>query len=113
MKKIVVDNPRYPHYVRIIRKDLPGGVFDDAESERVLYDGICRSYTDTTTTGDGKVVTNRRKLSIPMRFDSWTKTDLYGDTVEVQVGNLRETGIVSDFEPDNNRSVVYWELTRE
>lgn len=127
-------NPRYPHDILIYRAfkqktefDSPVGDDDDnpfaeddsdtkpiEDTRTVLYEGKGRSYTDTTTTGDGKVESNKRKISIPVRFDKWKK-DLYpldGDIVEVTMGNVKENGTVKDFEPDNNRSVVYWELLR-
>jgi hypothetical protein len=134
MRKTTVDNPRYPHYIRIIRKvvkdwlddDEPAGNAagtDDSE-EFVVYAGPGRSYTDTTTTGDAKVDTNKRKASIPVRFDAWggwagtrcqhreTLVPMSGDILYVQKGHIAEEWEVKDFEPDNDRSVVYGELNR-
>lgn len=120
-------NPRYPHDILIYRVGEQSEDSDDdpfAEDEPteetdtdkriILYQGKGRSYTDTTTTGDGKVEDNKRKISIPKRFDTWDedKWPLDGDTVEVTMGKVKERGTVKDFEPDNNRSVVYWELLR-
>lgn len=123
-------NPRYPHDILIYRMGTQSGqssgsddddpFADDSEGDTatenkvILYEGKGRSYTDTTTTGDGKVEENKRKISIPVRFDKWDE-DMYpldGDTVEVTMGKVKEKGTVKDFEPDNNRSVVYWELLR-
>ena len=90
---------------------------DDApvnDEEVVLYDGKGRSFTDTTTTGDKNVDENKRKASIPMRFDDWKAGGfpLDGDTIRVRVGNHSEEGMVKDCEGDNNRTVVYWSLRR-
>lgn len=122
-------NPRYPHDILIYRvgkksedtsedddpfaEDEPTAE-TDTEKRTILYQGNGRSYTDTTTTGDGKVENNKRKISIPKRFDEWDedKWPLDGDTVEIAMGKVKERGTVKDFEPDNNRSVVYWELLR-
>ena len=120
MRKQVVNNPRYPHYIRIIRKVVSDWM-DDHQSEEdfVVYAGPGRSYTDTTTTGDAKVDTNRRKCSIPMRFDVWgcaadgqQLIPMSGDMVYVTKGNIHEEWEVKDFEPDNDRSVVYGEHNR-
>jgi hypothetical protein len=120
MRKQVVNNPRYPHYIRIIRKVVSDWM-DDHQSEEdfVVYAGPGRSYTDTTTTGDAKVDTNKRKCSIPVRFDAWG-TDVQGnqlvpmsgDMVYVAKCNIHEEWEVKDFEPDNDRSVVYGEHNR-
>lgn len=112
MRKSAINNPRYPHTIKIVRKGLPEDEFDETVTEEVLYEGKGRGYTDTTTTGEGKVDENKRKVSIPVRFDEWDKAVLDGDTIEVTKGNVKETGLVKDFEPDNNRTVVYWELKR-
>ena len=134
MLKEEIVNPRYPHEIMIYRvgkrnTDSQPVLDDDdpfadtpksdsgsnsAEERTVLYQGYGRSYTDTTTNGDGKVESNKRKASIPVRFDKWEKDmwPLDGDTIEVTLGNVKERGTVKDFEPDNNRSVVYWELLR-
>ena len=110
MLNFTPDNPRYPHHVTITRVEA-ASPFDDATS-RELYHGCGRSYTDTTTTGDNNVDMNRRKCSIPMRFDKWEEHVLDGDTITVVKGSLVEVGRVRDFEPDNDRTVVYWELVR-
>lgn len=124
MRKVKIENPRYPHQIRIIRKIVPDWLSDDSSSEGdeslVIYEGQGRSYTDTTTTGDAKVDTNKRKCSIPVRFDEWPAADLdgtlkipmSGDLVYVTKGSITEEWIVKDFEPDNNRSVVYGEYNR-
>ena len=128
MRKVTVDNPRYPHHIRIVRKveedwlaeaeesaEEPSGEPEGTgtEQEVVVYEGFGRSYTDTTTTGDAKVDTNKRKASIPVRFSEWRGlVPMSGDLVYVTKGSISEEWEVKDFEPDNNRSVVYGELNR-
>jgi hypothetical protein len=121
MKKNVIDNPRYPHHIRIIRKVICDWLSDeDSEQELVVYEGAGRSYTDTTTTGDAKVDSNKRKCSIPVRFDKWQTEDeqghilipMSGDIVYVTKGSITEEWEVKDFEPDNNRTIVYGEHNR-
>ena len=128
MKKETIDNPRYPHHIRIVRKVVSdwlegadGGASDTAAEEIVVYEGVGRSYTDTTTTGDSKVDSNKRKCSIPVRFDEWGSSQtesesalvpMSGDVVYVTKGRVTEEWEVRDFEPDNNRSVVYGEHNR-
>ena len=109
MKKVTVNNPRYPHYIRIVRKEVSYWLDDEkGEKEFVVYAGPGRSYTDTTTTGDGKVDTNKRKASIPIRFDGWNEIiPMSGDILHVTKGNISEEWEVKDFEPDNDRTVVY------
>ncbi len=126
MRKVTIDNQRYPHDIRIIRKvekdwldddsvvDASGSddEQDDGESI-VIYEGKGRSYTETTTTGDRKVDTNKRKASIPVRYDEWDSlVPMSGDILYVTKGSITEEWEVKDFEPDNNRSVVYGELNR-
>lgn len=130
MRKVKIDNPRYPHYIRIIRKVVKDWLDDDDNvvdvagstdgsdegadtDETVVYEGVGRSYTETTTTGDKKVDTNKRKASIPVRFNEWsTLVPMSGDIVYVTKGAVTEEWEVKDFEPDNNRSVVYGEMNR-
>ncbi len=140
MRKVKIDNPQYPHDILIYRvtqkKTTTTGsdskTVDDedpfaetgttedsgttttvSEEKTIIYQGKGQSYTDTTTTGDDKVENNKRKISIPVRYDKWKDVwPLDGDTVEVTMGNVKEKGTVKDFEPDNFRSVVYWELLR-
>lgn len=122
MRKQKIDNPRYPHTIRIVRKVIEGDWMDEqVEREVVVYEGPGRSYTDTTTTGDAKVDSNKRKASIPVRFDEWggsqtesesTLIPMSGDILYVTKGNIQEQWEVRDFEPDNNRSVVYGEMNR-
>lgn len=138
-RRYTPNNQRYPHTVKITRivindedifgaeeeEDLFGenestAVTDVQESEdvvepTVIYEGVGRSFTDTTTTGGINVDENKRKASIPVRFDKWPGENMHpmdGDTYEVWMGNVYETGMVKDCEPDNDRTIVYWELKR-
>lgn len=117
MKKVNVNNPRYPHHIRIVRKELPEDEFSDNEmSETVIYEGCGRGYTDTTTTGTTELDLNKRKASIPVRFDKWPSGNrlwpMDGDEMTVTKGNVTEVWRIRDFEPDNDRTVVYAELNR-
>ena len=124
MEKENIRNPRYPHIIKIVRnvvgKADPDDPFadDDApvgkDKEIILYYGEGRSYTDTTTEGGKRVDENKRKASIPVRYDEWDadRCPLDGDLIYATVGNNTEVGIVKDCEPDNNRTVVYWNLRR-
>lgn len=125
MRKRVYDNPRYPHDITIVRRQLPTDEFTDEElTDIVIYDGKGRGYTDTTTNGTD-VDLNKRKASIPMRFDMWGDSyhvfndsnldkpyPMDGDILTVTMGNVTEEWKVRDFEPDNDRSIVYAELNR-
>lgn len=115
-------NERYPHSILIMRV-VPGRVdaenpFSDSASledvEAVVYDGEGRSFTDTTTEGNNYIDENKRKASIPVRYDEWDAgskpTD--GDLIRVTIGNNVEDGVVYDCESDNNRTLVYWNLRR-
>lgn len=123
MRKAIVDNPRYPHHIRIVRKVYGDWLSEGEEQETVVYEGPGRSYTDTTTTGDARVDSNKRKASIPVRFDRWPQNTtgfsqegkpfpMSGDILYVTKGNISEEWEVKDFEPDNDRSVVYGEMNR-
>lgn len=118
MEKPNIINERYPHTIKIVRvvkeydEDDP---FTEAiEREEILYNKKGRSYTQTTTEGNNIVDENKRKASIPVRYDEWGagKQPLDGDKIYATVGNNTEVGIVKDSEPDNNRTVVYWDLRR-
>lgn len=115
-------NERYPHDI-LIKRVVPGRVdaenpFSDSASledvEAVVYDGEGRSFTDTTTEGNNYIDENKRKASIPVRYDEWSAgskpTD--GDLIRVTIGSNVEDGVVYDCESDNNRTLVYWNLRR-
>lgn len=125
MRKEEIINYRYPHTIRIVRKNMDAsgnGDPDDplyenneeTERETVLYEGEGRAFTDTTTTGTDEVDVNRRKASIPVRFDEWAagKKPLNGDIIYATIGSYIEIGMVRDCESDNNRTLVYWDLVR-
>ena len=136
MRKEVISNPRYPHTIkiaRILEKIVPVENASEIEDEDpfavnsssnpqtktekekvILYEGKGRSFTDTTTNGMGNVDINKRKASIPVRYDKWeaSRQPLDGDTIYATVGNNTEEGRVRDSEPDNDRTIVYWELVR-
>ena len=114
MRKVKVDNPRYPHTITIVRMVYPDRYSQEQPTEEIIYYGMGRSYTDTTTTGDAKVDTNKRKASIPRRFDKWEKgkMPMAGDILRVVKGSITEEWEVKDFEPDNDRSVIYGEHNR-
>ena len=136
MRKEPINNPRYPHTIKIVRistRHVPvesGEIVDDEDPfaddevtspsmrtetvEEVLYEGKGRSFTDTTTNGTERVDINKRKASIPVRYDVWEagRKPLDGDTIYATVGNNTEIGRVRDCEPDNERSIVYWEFVR-
>ncbi len=122
MEEFEFDNRRYPHHIRIVRsivgRSEEGDPFADAPVmdgyDDVLYDGEGRVFTDTTTNGDKIVDANKRKASIPVRYDEWdaARKPLDGDTVYATIGNNVEIGMVNDCESDNNRTLVYWELKR-
>lgn len=124
MRKVVYDNPRYPHTVRITRLQLSDEFSENEMAETVIYDGCGRGYTDTTTNGN-EVDVNKRKASIPMRYDMWGDCchvynsfevdkpyPMDGDILTIQMGNVVEEWKIRDCEPDNNRSIIYAELNR-
>lgn len=118
MEKPDIINERYPHTVKIVRiikeynEDDPFS--EGVDKEETIYIGKGRSFTDTTTEGDKNVDENKRKSSIPVRYDEWDdgRKPLDGDTIISTVGNNTEVGIVKDCESDNNRTLVYWNFRR-
>ena len=109
MRKKKIDNPRYPHTIKIVRITYSDRWSDEEPTETVLYsgDGIC--YTNGGIEGK-QVDVSHRYISIPVRFDEWRGVKPSdGDTVEVQIGAITETMTLKDFEPDNNRTVLYCE----
>lgn len=124
MKEEKIINLRYPHTIKIVRVNKSQDVDPDdpleetldegVEAEEILYEGEGRSFTDTTTTGTDKVDSNKRKASIPVRYDEWeaAKKPLDGDTIYATVGENTEVGMVRDCESDNNRTLIYWDYIR-
>lgn len=102
MEKENIRNQRYPHIIKIVRKVVgkadPDDPFadDDApvgeDKEIVLYYGEGRSYTDTTTVGDKYVDQNKRKASIPVRYDEWgaSRCPLDGDTITLLLATIQK-----------------------
>lgn len=113
MIKENIINERYPHLVVITRLVTSDNPFEQDKSLDVIYKGVGRGFTDTTTTGDSKMDTNRRKASIPVRYDEWWTELCPGDRIAVKRGQFIEKGVIRDFEPDNNRTLIYWEYNRE
>ncbi len=123
MREETIDNPRYPHTIRIVRvnpladadpDDPLAEATEGATSETVLYEGEGRAFTDTTTTGNNDVDRNKRKASIPVRFDGWEAglMPLDGDTIYATIGHNTERGVVRDCEGGNNNTLVYWDFVR-
>ena len=109
MRKARISNPRYPHTVKVARITYPDRWSDEEPTETVLYTGEGRCYTNGGVQGE-KVDISHRYISIPVRFSEWGEDKPSdGDTVEVTIGNIKETMTVKDFEPDNNRTVLYCE----
>lgn len=110
MRRYRIINPRYPHHVKVVRVAYADRFDKDAEpTETVLYDGVGRCSTNGSVEGK-QVDISHRHISIPVRFDEWRGAKpSSGDTVEVYVGSITETMTVKDFEPDNNRTVLYCE----
>lgn len=110
-----IRNPRFPHTIKIWRETGSDDPFVDTVTTVILYEGVGRSYTDTTTTGDGKVISNRRKAAIPMRCDDWTEfTDIHsGDIISVTLNTgIVEEGKVSDREVGTMGTNIVWEFVR-
>ena len=108
MRKQVANNPRYPHHVRVVRVAYPDRWAEESEpAETVIYSGEGRCYTNGGVEG-GQVDNTIRYISIPVSVNDWGSIWPYsGDIVTVTIGNVTETMEVKDFEPDNNRTVLY------
>ncbi len=108
MRKVKINNPRYPHDIKISRFDYVDR-YSEKITETLLWQGKGRCYTNGTIEGRN-VDNSHRFLSIPVRFDEWTNNrPTNGDTVTVKQGFVTETMTVKDVEPDNNRTVIYCE----
>lgn len=111
MRKTTVNNPRYPHHVKVVRTTYPEHDWLDDDpgepTETVLYSGKGRCFTNGTV-NEKQVDISHRYISIPVRFDQWRGVKPSdGDKVEVIMGAVTETMEVKDFEPDNNRTLLY------
>lgn len=135
------NNPRFPHTCRIIRYSDEGPMIDqtfvadpmqDEEevtattaeptaeptpqaSERVVYEGICRSFNRDTTSDNGDVNASYRTLALPMKQGDWTEDTIprEGDKVEVQRNGYREYGQVVDRRPGNLGTHILWKYVRD
>ena len=56
-------NPRFPHTCKVYRES--GGDAFEESSYELLYEGICRNYITTRSTGDSKVLSSQYTLAIP------------------------------------------------
>lgn len=114
MRKDKIDNERFPHVVKITRNTGSNDPFNSTATEKVLYNGIGRSFSSTTTDGNGKVITNSRQVSLPLKFNEWTEPILNNDIIKVTIGNLSETGMILDMAANNGTTTIYWEsITRQ
>lgn len=108
MRKHIIDNPRYPHVVKVMRMSQVDWLSDDdKQSGEVIYFGKGKCQTSGGTEGRA-VDMMTRQISIPVRFDEWGElVPSSGDIVTVGMGSIVETMELKDFEPDNNRTVLY------
>lgn len=135
------DNPRYPHWCRILRfaasdasEDSPNvsavdagiidGFFDEGENAdapgsesegvTVIYEGICRSWNRDTISDNGDVLASYRNLSLPVRQQDWTEDTmpLEGDRIEVTKHGFTEYGQVIDKRPGNLGTHILWKYNR-
>ena len=108
MRKQRIINQRFPHHVKVVRLTYPGRYSTGTEpAETVIYSGEGRCYSSGSVEGR-QVDISHRYISIPVGFSEWGEEKPYnGDTVEVTIGNITETMEVKDFEPDNNRTLLY------
>lgn len=105
----MTDNPRFPHKCTITRQAATDAMSDCSESV-VVYEGECRSFSKTTASDSGEVITSLRVLSIPILQSEWTEDSvpIEGDIVHVDKGAFTEDGIVVDKEPTNLGTHVLW-----
>lgn len=112
-----VTNKRFPHHIKVYGLQVNGGdddPFTKANQRKIVYKGVGRSFTDTTTTGDGKVIVNRRKASIPKVYSDFSDTNviLPDYMIEVTIGGYTEIGFVKDVEAGTMGTNIIWELSR-
>ena len=108
MRKQRIINLRFPHHVKVVRKTYPERYSTETEpTETVIYSGEGRCYSNGSVEGR-KVDISQRSISIPVNVNGWSDLHpLSGDTVTVTMENITETMEVKDFEPDNNRTLLY------
>lgn len=108
-------NPRFPHTCTISRMTATNDPMTDESASTVIYSGECRSYDFHTTTTDGNVIVSNRKLSIPLRQQDYSGSQLLpleGDLVEVQKCGITEYGYVTDKLPGNLGTHILWRYGR-
>lgn len=105
-----VDNPRFPHKCRILRKTATGPLDDESDftpwgadiedgNITIIYEGLCRTFDKHTTSDSGDVITSFRGLSLPLTKKEWGKLGVIpreGDEVAVDRGMRVEYGRVAD-----------------
>lgn len=134
-----VNNPRFPHFCRIIRKKTVSPLIDedvfsplddeinpednedndnseDGKTVQVIYEGKCRSYEKHTTSDRGEVITSYRGLALPLTQDDWNQLGIVpeeGDEIVVDRGAYKEYGRVIDKNPANFHGThVTWRYGR-
>lgn len=110
MRKQRIINQRFPHHVKVVRITYPGRYSNETEpTGTVIYSGEGRCYSNGSVDGR-QVDISHRYISIPVNVKGWGGLHpLSGDAVTVTMGKITETMEVKDFEPDNNRTVLYCE----
>lgn len=110
MRKQRIINQRFPHHVKVVRLTYQGRYSTGTEpTETVIYSGKGRCYSSGSVEGR-QVDISHRLISIPVNVNGWGELHpLSGDAVTVTMGKITETMEVKDFEPDNNRTVLYCE----
>ena len=116
-----MNNPRFPHWCRILRKNTEDPMedeqdfspldeyivpsdssdsSDDGDSAVIIYEGECRSYKINTTSDKGDVITSQRGLALPLNQDGWDALGVVpaeGDEIIVVHGtSFKEYGRVID-----------------
>lgn len=106
----MVDNPRWPHWCKIYR--FEGETNWDEGQEKVLYEGKCRKYGNTsirTFEGNSGVQKADYALSIPGQLEGV----LTGDLVDIidRCGEIR-AAILSDCHTGNMGTTVFFNLSK-
>ena len=130
-----VNNPRFPHFCRIVRygetepledqadmfgdpmsddDGLSGGENIPSEKIKVLYEGKCRSDNRDTISDNGDVIASYRTLALPLKQDEWTEETIpqEGDKIELQRFGYKEYGLVIDRRPSNLGTHLLWKYVR-
>lgn len=131
-------NPRFPHTCKITRYGDYGpmtdqsfvpaplqdeedtfvgddGAVHDMQGDRVVYEGICRSFNRDTTSDNGDVNASYRTLALPIKQDEWNELTMprEGDKVEVYRNGYKEYGMVIDRRPGNLGTHILWKYVRD